>query len=175
MEEDKHLVINEQGKVIERDITIPSGEIIHVVAGEGQYIVDNGAIKDIETGHFVKGPPKGGTHALTKEWNSQRINEMYQDKAASIVRKGIASVSELKSGSKSWGGGVLAISEKMAEMAVDGGRDGIEAAKFLFNAAGLLKDRRSGQNTPSDGVTIALGADIASQIIAIMAEKQQKE
>lgn len=174
--EDRHLVLNEQGKVIERDITIPSGEVIHVVAGDNQHILENGATYDDVSKRIAVGPPKGGTNGLTTENRDERRSEYYQQRTAEIMRQAIASRDKLESGTaivKSWEGGVLAIGERLAESAMKDSRDGNDAAKLVFTVAQLVPDRRSSNNVDPNSVELKIGGEVAAQIIAIIAEKQR--
>jgi hypothetical protein len=170
-------VLNEQGKFIERDITLPSGEVIHVVAGENQHVLDGGAVYDDIKKQIAHGPPKGGTYAITVDNREDKRASYYQDRAAEIMRDALAS-KDRQSGSvrvKSWEGGALAISERLVNSALNDSRDGNDAAKVVFSVAQMLPDRRQSNNVDPNGVQINLGSDIVSQIIQIMAEKRQKE
>jgi hypothetical protein len=167
-------VLDDKGKFIERDITIPSGEVIHVVAGENQHILKNGAIQDYTKGRIVKGAPKGGTTAITPE-NARDYHELrYQHGEDAIL----AAISKVGAGSldpSDYKRGWQAIGENLASMALSDQKYAVDAAKFLGNAGGLVRDRRNAGNLPDSGVQINLGSDIASQIIAIMAEKRKNE
>lgn len=162
--------VGTHGHPVIRDIRLAAtGEIHRVICEEPdhQRVLASGAIQDTVTGAFLKGPPKGGAFGITKENRDEKKGEYYQQRAQEIVRGALAKHTQ----HVNWEGGADSIAGRIIQIALDGGnRDSIEAAKFIFGAAGLLRDRRFKEQ--QEGVQVSISADVAKEMLMMIRNRE---
>jgi len=81
--------VGTHGHPIIRDIKLAAtGEIVRISVEEPEHqrVLASGAILDTVTGAFVKGAPKGGAWAITKDNQGEVKGEFFQRRAQEIVR-----------------------------------------------------------------------------------------
>jgi len=161
--------VGTHGHPIIRDIKLAAtGEIVRISVEEPEHqrVLASGAILDTVTGAFVKGAPKGGAWAITKDNQGEVKGEFFQRRAQEIVRGALAHHTQ----HVNWEGGADSIAGRIIQIALDGGnRDSIEAAKFIFGAAGLLRDRRYKEQT--DGIQVNISQDIAREMLSMIRQR----
>jgi hypothetical protein len=171
LENDGVIEVGTHGHPVIRDIRLAAtGEIHRVTCEEPdhQRVLASGAILDTVTGAFLKGPPRGGAYAITKENQGEKKGDFFQQRAQEIVRGAMAKHTK----HVNWEGGADSIAGRIIQIALDGGnRDSIEAAKFIFGAAGLLRDRR--YKDQPDGVQVSISADVAKEMLAMLRDRRE--
>jgi len=163
------LVLREDGKAIEREIVVPSGEriLVKVDNPQSQHVTINGAIYDNDKHRLIAGPAKGGTKAITPETSTTSMKQARYDKAERAARDAIASGTMQPNSFKGW----HEIVKNQVSMAAEPGPYSTNAAKFVGSAAGLLRDRREGDK--SEGVTLSIDADVARMLIDRISKLRQ--
>ena len=127
----------------------------------GQRLLKNGAVMGAD-GKFVANIPALNPHAITKE-TTQHYHELRRERVQEAVQKGIIAGADRRDIDASIG----AITEAQTHIALNemAGRASTEAARFVFQVAGFMPDRKgeSDNNTARD---IGRGiADVLCQLL----------
>ena len=128
----------------------------------GQRLLKNGAVFDEERGRIVANNPALNPHAITKE-TTQHYHELKRERVQAAVQQGIIAGADRRTIDASIG----AITEAQTHIALNemAGRASTEAARFVFQVAGFMPDRKG----ESDNTTVRdIGRGIADVLCQLL-------
>ncbi len=147
--------------------------------GREVMVYENGSIKEVETGHFLKpghtfATPGMATKAINARWEQAR-EAAIEGLIAAYMESG--SMMPPKSGNSLEMAAWAAIVASRAAIAMDRerGREGTDAARFVGQAAGLLAGKNEGQGQDSGSMRWELTGRVALEALKMLEERNKKE
>src|SRR3990167_1443945 len=137
---------------------------------EGVIVASNGAWLDAETGKFSPGG-KPRTAIKTTSQAVALANLRWQ-RAAAAATTGLKRLSNKQSALHAWS----KIVEHQGGLAMDpkAKRSSTEAARFVGQATGFLRDRQSGGEPPATGATMQISSEVGLAIAEMLASRQRE-
>lgn len=156
-------IYNEQGKMVDMWMLDHTQTPVHVVAGENQHILKNGAIYDDITKRVVKASPV--------KLDSTRAGELWQkrqEQAKEAIIHAIACADTQKLNSLR--AGVKALAAAQVDLALQGNAYSTRAYEALLRSAGLMVDDKQTQSP--GGMSITMDRDTAMRVVEALAKRR---
>lgn len=159
-------IYNDNGKMIDMWILDHNNVPVHVIAGENQHVLKNGAIYDDTTHRVVKASPvKLDTNRAGELWQKRQE----QTKEAIIHAIACADTQKLNS----LKAGVKALASAQVDLALQGNAYSTRAYEALLRSAGLMVDDKTAQT--QGGMSITMDHATAQRVIEAMIKKRGEE
>jgi len=159
-------IYNDSGKMVDMWMLDHNSVPVHVVAGENQHVLKNGAIYDDVTHRVVKPSPIKITSATALELHQAR-----KEKAVKVALHALACENSKKD--NRWTSGLDDIMRAQIRLAKEENAYSTRAAEFVVKSAGLSVDDKQTQSP--GGMSITMDRDTAMRVVEALAKRRGEE
>ena len=144
-----------------------------VADGERYQELANGAIYDHAVKRIVANPPGGPATGIKSHSQAVALATARWQKAAAAGRAGLRRAA--LSGKTAYAGWEdIVYTRSKHAMDPKAQRDGVEAARFVGQATGFLRDRQAGSEPPATGATMQISSELGLAIAEMLASRQRE-